>query len=303
MTETQHHEEETMLRSYLLGLAPAEEQKRVEERLLTDEDYFNELERVEECLTDNYVRGEIKGIEKKQFESHFLKSGERQKGLEFAKLLDRYFSERDVAWSSSLPSSAKWRGVMEIVLASAAIILMAASVLLFRQVSNLRGEVAHLQQERAAADKQQRSLAGQLAGQQQLVARLTQELADLKNPADPGDPDIVSLSLNPGLVRTGANVRRAIIPAHAQALRLELKLQGIRYRDYRAQVETAEGDVIWTANGLIPHSMRHSGQKAVILVLPVAPLTRSQYLVRLTRPTQSGTAENVGTYYLNITRK
>jgi hypothetical protein len=303
MTEMQHHEEETTLRSYLLGLASAEEQKRVEERLLTDEDYFNELERIEECLTDEYVHGEIEGVQKEQFESHFLKSGEHREGLEFARLLDRYFSERDVASSSSLPSPPRWRGVMEVLLASAAIVLIAASVLLFRQVSNLRREVAHLQQERAAADERQRSLAGQLAGQQQLVTRLTQELADLKKPADLGDPAIVSLSLNPGLVRTGANIRRVIIPVHAQALLLELKLQGIHYRNYRVQVETAEGDVIWTVNGLIPHSIQHSGRKAVILVLPVAPLTRSQYLVKLTRPTQSGTAENVGTYYLNIRRK
>lgn len=303
MTEIQHREEETALRNYLLGLAPAEVQKRVEERLLNDADYFNELQRIEESLTDEYVRGEIKGIEKEQFDSHFLKSAEHREGLELARLLNRYFSEQDAAQNISLPSAPRWRAVMEVVLACAAIVLMVASVLLFRQVSNLREEATHLQQERVAADERQRSLAVQLASQEQLGTRLTQELADLKRSAGAGDPDIVSVSLTPGLVRTGATVPRAIIPNHAQALRLELKLQGVHYRSYRAQVETAEGEVVWTAEGLVARPTAGKRQRAITLVVPVVLITRSQYLVILSGALQSGTKEKVATYYLNVTRK
>jgi len=302
MTEI-HRDQEAALRSYLLGLAPAEEQKRVEERLLSDSDYFNELQRVEECLTDEYVRGQIQGAEKEQFDSHFLKSAEHREGLEFARLLDRYLSEQDVVRNISLPFAPKWRAVMEVVLASAVIVLMAASALLFGQASNLRRVSTRLQQERTAAAERERSLAAQFAEQQQTVKKLTEELANLQHLAILGEFDIVSLSLNPGLDRTGANVRRAVIPTHAQALWLELKLPGIRHRNYRARVETAEGDVVWTASGLISHPSGHSGHRMVTLVLPVAPITRSQYLVRLTGTTRSGTTESVATYYLDIIRK
>jgi hypothetical protein len=301
--EEQKRVEERLLRNYLLGLAPAEERKRVEERLLTDSDYCNELERAEECLTHEYVRGEIKGIEKEQFDSHFLKSAEHRKSLEFAGLLDRYFSEQDVA-------RRKWHRAMEMALASAAIVLMAASAILFRQVSYLHAEAARLEQQRAAADQRAQSLAGQLAEQGHLISTLSQELAEQKKllvtaswdhvARSWGAPDIALFSLSPGLDRTGAEVRRVTIPAHAQILLLELKLEGIRYRHYRAQVETVEGEVIRTADDLTARPVADNSRKAIVLLLPVTLITRSEYLIKLAGITQSGASESVGTYYLNI---
>jgi tetratricopeptide (TPR) repeat protein len=570
MTEMQHHEEETalqnhllgpapakerkrveerLLRNYLLALGPAEERKRVEERLLTDSDYCDELERMEECLTDEYVQGEMKGAEREQFDSHFLKSAEHREGLEFARLLDRYFLEQDVARSLSIPPTPKWRRAMEMALASAAIVLMAASAILFRQVSNLHAEAARLEklapgsldvaasldnlrlvtkyrgdlakaeqyyhqaleiqeklapgslvvaaslndlgtvneyrgdlakaeryyrqaleireklapgslvvatslnslglvteqrgdlakaeqyhrqaleireklapgslvaaaslnslglvteqrgdlakaeqyhrqaleireklapgsldvaaslndlgnvaykrgdlakaeqyhrqaletqeklapgslnvaqslnnlgvvieQQRLAADQRAQSLAGQLAEQGHLIATLKQELAGQKKllvtaPWDRvvhvlGDPvfdshddrlqgaapEIALLSLSPGLDRTGAKVRRVTIPAHAQVLLLQLKLQGIHYRHYRAQVETVEGEVIWTAGDLAPRPAGNDRHKAIALALPVTLITHSEYLVKVAGITQSGGSESVATYYLN----
>lgn len=301
MTEIDR-DQEAALRSYLLGLAPAEEQKRVEERLLSDSDYFNQLQRAEECLTDEYVCGQIQGIEKERFDSHFLKSTEHREGLEFARLLDRYFSEQDIARNISLPSAPKWRAVMEVVLASVAILSMAASTLLFRQVSNLHSALARLQQERTAPNARELLLSAKLAAQQQAVKELTEEYDYLHQLLFSRDSDIVLVSLHPGLVRTGTNVRRVVVPAHAQALHLELRLPVIHYRNYSARIETAEGDVVWTANDLVSHP-GYNGHRVVTLVLPVAPITRSQYLVRLTGTTRSGTRESVATYYLNIIKK
>jgi hypothetical protein len=310
MTAMQHHEEETALRSYVLGLSSAEEQKRVEQRLLRDADYCDELERVEECLTDEYVRGEIQGIEKEQFDRHFLKSAEHREGLEFARLLERHFSEPHAAVRPFHASAPKWRRTMEIVLASAAVALIAASVLLFRQVSNLHAGAARLEQQRLAADERAQSLAGQVAEQGHLIATLKQELATQERVFATKRMDhmaglsrtseIAVFSLSPGLDRTGAKVRRVIIPAQAQALLLELKLEGFRYRHYRAQVETVEGDVIWTAGGLIARPAGEDRRMAIALLLPVALITHSEYLINISGLTEPGAPESVGTYYLNI---
>lgn len=310
MTEIQHHEEETAIRSYLLGLASPEERKRVEERLLADSHYFNELERVEECLTDEYVRGEMQGIEREQFDRHFLKSVEHREGLEFAGLLERHFSEPYVALRPSHPPASRWRKAMEIVFASAALALIVAIVLLFRQVSNLHAGAARLEQQRVAADARAQSLAAQLAEQGHLMATLKQDLAAQEKvlaamPMDhtaglSGTSDIAVLSLSPGLDRTGVKVRRVTIPAQAQILRLELIQEGVRYRRYRAQVETVEGDVIWTAGGLTPRPARDHRRRTISLLLPVALITHSEYLIKVAGITQSGGSENLGTYYLNI---
>jgi hypothetical protein len=195
-------------------------------------------------------------------------------------------------------------------LASAAIVLMAASAILFRQVSNLHAEAARLEQQRAAADQRAQSLAGQLAEQGHLISTLSQDLAEQKKllvtaPWDHvarlwGAPDIALFSLSPGLDRTGAKVRRVTIPAHAQVLLLELKLQGIRYRHYWAQVETVEGEVIRTADDLTARPVEDNRRKAIVLLLPVTLITRSEYLIKVAGKTQSGASESVGTYYLNI---
>jgi hypothetical protein len=312
MTEMQRHEEEAAIRSYLLGVASPEERKRVEERLLADSHYCDEFERVEECLTDEYVRGEIQGIEREQFDRHFLKSVEHREDLEFAELLEQRLSEPYVALKPSHPPASKWRRAMEIVFASAAIVSIAACVLLFRQVSNLHAGAARLEQQRVAADERAQSLAGQLAEQGLLIAALKQELATQEKVLATtgmdhmtglsGTPEIAVFSFSPGLDRTGAKVQRVTIPAQAQVLLLELKLEGVRYRHYRAQVETVEGDVIWTAGGLTARPAREGRRKTIALLLPVAVITHSEYLIKVAGITRSGASESVDTYYLNIVR-
>jgi hypothetical protein len=304
-------DEEATLRSYLLGLASAEERERVEQQLLTDPGYFDELQRMEECLIDEFVRGEIKGVEKAQFDSHFLKSAEHQEELEFARLLDRYFSrqddflgQNDLQNVSPLPVP-KWRAVLEVVLASALILLMAGT-------SSLLKKSTRLSKEGMAAEGRERYLSQQLVEQQQavkeqqqIVNSLRQQLAEqqIRASLSGGDArDIISISLNPGLARTGVNIRQVTIPASAQVLRLNLKLRGISYPRYRAAAETVDGVVVWNADGLKarPHT---SSKDRVVLMIPTKLIIHSQYLIKLTGISKAGTAETVDTYYMEIDKR
>src|SRR5262249_42091624 len=143
-----------------------------------------------------------------------------------------------VALRPSHQPASKWRRTLEVVFASAAIALIAASALLFRKVSNLHAEATRLEQQRVAADERAQSLGQQLAEQGNLIATLKQELATQEKvfattrmdqmAGLSGTSDIAVFSLSPGLDRTGAKVRRIIIPPQAQVLRLEIKLEGVR---------------------------------------------------------------------------
>ena len=53
-----------LLQKYLLGQASAEDQRTIEQRLMTEQDYYDQLLKMEEELTDTYVRGELKAPDK-----------------------------------------------------------------------------------------------------------------------------------------------------------------------------------------------------------------------------------------------
>jgi CHAT domain-containing protein len=75
------------LRCYLLGQMAAGEELQIEEKLITDDDYFERLEVAEDELIDDYARGELNRREREQFEKHFLVTPERRSKLRLAKAL------------------------------------------------------------------------------------------------------------------------------------------------------------------------------------------------------------------------
>ncbi len=88
---TLHPEDGVTIREYLLGnLAGEEEREKVEERLLTDDEYFEELEIVKGELIDEYVSGALKNAERERFERHFLTTRDRHRDVRFAERVKKY---------------------------------------------------------------------------------------------------------------------------------------------------------------------------------------------------------------------
>lgn len=92
---TLYSENENELRQYLLGDLTEEARRRVEQRLLTEPDFLEELLAGEEELVDEYVGDELSGDERLKFEQHFLCTTERRQQLSFARALSRYVSESE----------------------------------------------------------------------------------------------------------------------------------------------------------------------------------------------------------------
>lgn len=297
MEQTRTQDEE--LRGYLLGQCSAEEQKRVEERLLSDSDYFNGLERVEESLTDEYVRGFIHGVEKEHFENHFLKSPQHQDDLQFARLLHRYFSAQAATGETAAPPAfpSRWRFVLELSLACIAIVLIGASVLLLREVTNLRSQTRRLQTERARAEQ---ALAGQIQDQQRQMQELTQKLTDLQGPSPTNNANMISLTLTPGMERSGGGSHSLTISPQVQWLQLKLNFRDGNYPNYQVQVQTVEGRVVWVRDGL--QASVGNRNKVLDIVVPASLISRGDYLVILNGKTRSGSVDEVATYYLSVVR-
>jgi hypothetical protein len=88
MSLNNHDQEAT--RQYLLGQLTGEEEIRIEERLLTEDDLFEELEVTKDDLVEEYLANELTHTEREWFEQNFLASPEGKGRQTFARTLNRY---------------------------------------------------------------------------------------------------------------------------------------------------------------------------------------------------------------------
>jgi len=93
--ETQEYLE---IKEYLLGtVTPEEARERVEERLMLDEEYYEDMLAVEEELIQNYADGKLSPAEKQAFELNFPISGERSGKVKFARTFRTYLDAHEAA--------------------------------------------------------------------------------------------------------------------------------------------------------------------------------------------------------------
>jgi CHAT domain-containing protein len=79
------------LRRYLLGELTQEEQLApVEERLLAEDNFFEEFQLVKDDLIDQYINQQLTPEDRRRFEQHFLVTAERREDLRHAQALSRY---------------------------------------------------------------------------------------------------------------------------------------------------------------------------------------------------------------------
>ncbi|HEX8559161.1 MAG TPA: hypothetical protein VF668_13740 [Pyrinomonadaceae bacterium] len=93
------------LRRYLLGALAEEAGRGVEERLMTEEDFLEEVAAAEGELIDDYVAGRLSGDERARFEGHFLSTDARRRQLKFTQTLSRYANAPAAALAA--PASAR----------------------------------------------------------------------------------------------------------------------------------------------------------------------------------------------------
>ncbi|HXG82383.1 MAG TPA: hypothetical protein VNI84_00005, partial [Pyrinomonadaceae bacterium] len=85
---SEHLENSPILRTYLLGQTASEDELiRIEERLLTDAEFFDELEIVEDELIEDYVNDRLGGEESESFRRLFLNVPERSEKIRLTRSL------------------------------------------------------------------------------------------------------------------------------------------------------------------------------------------------------------------------
>ena len=78
------------LTRYLLGDVSDKERLEIEDRYLSDEEFFDELLVAEDELIDDYVRGRLSRADRDSFESNFLCSPAREERVKSARALMQF---------------------------------------------------------------------------------------------------------------------------------------------------------------------------------------------------------------------
>ncbi len=253
-----------MIRQYLLGQLEEGQQQAIEQRLLTEDALFEELEVSEGELFDEYVANELTPDDRKQFEQYFLSTPERQRELRFATDLRQYVAKKtasDEATERSVslprgprpePTPLAWLGQTQLfrIAAIAAFVLVIAGGLWFTRLD--------------------------------------------RHP--PTSYATFTLTIGNNNRADGGQATEINLPLAADAVRLYLKLPEALDQATRFRVE-----LLKDSGETINIEKVARVEQAAVVELPAAQLSRGQYALKLYVVKSDGTEQRVnGSYFLSV---
>lgn len=128
-----NYDDQSLIRRYLLNQLTGEAQRQIEQRLLTGDGFFEELEIAEDELIDGYLSEKLSEDERERFEQYFLATPERQQKVRFSRSFSRYINAPQGPKETQPATSAFW-SINHRALAAAAtvaVIVIVAGILFF----------------------------------------------------------------------------------------------------------------------------------------------------------------------------
>jgi hypothetical protein len=271
------YKEQESLRKYLLGSLPPGEIAALEERLLTDAVFYDELLMVEDELIDQYLSGDQSQAERETLEAHFALAPGRQQKVRFARALKKYVSSTNEAEAKDV---------------------IVAEPSFSEPVSD--------------PDKSKRPffpflprnpiLAYSLAATFVLVIGVVSwtALNRLKNPGSHEPGQVLAVVLTPGLSRSvdGGEIKKISIPPGTDTVDLQLELPKAEYATYRAEILRSDRTLVSMIEGLRPATA--TANKSITVPLSASLFKRDDYSVKLGGKRPDGVYEDVASYVFRV---
>jgi hypothetical protein len=263
------------IRDYLLGSLPEDQLADVEERLLTDHEFYEELLIVEDELVDEYLHGELPTVDRTSFESHFVSAPEHKEKVRFARTLRKYVSAESIARSEKDSATAD---------------LEAPGVPSYSRKPRLFGFLPT-----------QNPMWGYAMSAAMILIVVGFTWVVWQNALSPRGPGkVLAAVLTPGLTRgEGEGTNTITIPAGTDTIRLQLLLPENRYPTYHATLLDSESRPVITNGNLKPDSV--NGQPAVMF--DVDANLQGDYRVKLSGVNPNGNIEALNSYFLRIQKQ
>lgn len=264
---------------YLLGQARPEDVSSLEERLVTESEFYNELLIAEDELIDQYFSGELSEAERESFENHFLLMPERQSKVRFGRAFNKYVSTVEPLPDEDPLSEDVSDGTLDVP----------------KPPPKPRWYHIFL-------PSQNPILSYSLAAALVLIVGTVSWLA-LQNwrearPHDPGK--VLAVTLTPGLTRGGDGVGKITIPPGTGTVELRLELSRDDYVSYRAVLLADGRSEVWRGDDL--KSASESGLRFIVARVPVRSLPPGPCRVKLSGVLADGRLEDLPSYQFSVIR-
>jgi hypothetical protein len=201
-------------------------------------------------------------------------------------------------------------------IAMAALLLAIGCSFLIARTWRLQNQIERMDAAQTQYRQQEQELRQRLAEQardknlaEELQREMEKELAALKTEQIEGHktaiarPVIASLVLLPGFRDLGETPgsNRLIIPPSSDLIRLQANLEVDEHPSYRATLQTADGELVWTQSGLKAQS--NGSGKTVVLHLPPKLFAKRDYMLSLSGATAEGKSEDVEQYSFRVVKR
>ncbi|MEK6283135.1 MAG: hypothetical protein AABN95_22485 [Acidobacteriota bacterium] len=321
------HRDVITLRRYLLGELSDSERSRLAQRYFIDEEFFDRLLDLENELLDEYVSGQLSADERKAFGDYLVGlPGVASKLATAFVLREAARQEQNVSPASSgevVPVSALTGGmlrewffggqVLRYASAAVVLVLLAGTAYLIVTQRQLRRNLPQQRAERIQTEREKEILSPdtEAAKQQQAAEldRLRQQELKLSQERKPNAQKlpargknagrvVASLILTPSL-RSGGTPEVLMLAPTVKTVELIIpNVNREQISSYRAVLQTIEGRVVLTKEGLHPQRSRGS----VTLSFPAARLTGDSFKLTLQGRAADG-LEIAQDHYFNVVRK
>ena len=305
------------LTRYLLGDLSERERIEIEDRYLSNGEFFDELVVAEDELIDDCVRGKLSRKDRELFEQNFLTSTARRERVKSSRALmefaDKHAATPRVSWWQRVRSAFKLESpAMGLALATGFMMLIVGVPLVVIQMSKLRSDLKGLQSEQLAQNQREKELDKLLAQQKQQNdelnqsinreraerGQLEQEVAKLREQQAP--PPTFSLGFAEKSKGASTEAMKLTVPRGAEAVKLSLDLLKDEYENYLVVVENAQQHDIW--RGLLQATKTGRG-KAVVVRLPSRLFVTGQYKLTLSGTNNKREYEVISEFNLDVIRK
>lgn len=248
------------IRPYLLGLIEQSDQPKVEERLLTDNEFYEELLIAEDELIDEYLAGELSALDRRNFEEHFLVTPEREQKVRFGRVLKKYTADQS---KHSAPTPQWWSYPLTFLSFRNASLASATAVLLL------------------------------VFGISWLALKNTPQ-----TPGGRGTASVITAVLTPGIAREGGEITRILVTPDKDTVQLRLALPSGDYEKYQVAILSSQGTNVWTATNLQSETLPEG--KFIVLNVPANTFRRDDYQVKLSGQRANSSFEDAASYTFRV---
>lgn len=298
---------EQLIIDYLLGDLREDEAGRLDQLSVTNDEFAEFLEGIENELIDDYIRGELPDNRRTRFESHYLTTANRREKVAVARTLLKRADSPD-----SFAQVREWirpvrfapsRTYQWVTIAAALAVLVLAGYLLLTNIQ-LQNQIVQMKEEHTALKKREEQLRRDLdqhsfqdRQKETELAITRQKLETLeKQLADQGTAPVklFAFSLSPQQ-REITTIPDIKIPAMTESVVITLKLESDDFPLYKIILKGAATDkILWRSAA--EKSINHT----VVVKFPAKILKPDDYILEISGIAKSEHSEIISGYPFHV---